>query len=126
MLKNRPDLTIEQLDRTSALMNQAIPGSMVTGYENLIPSLNLPDADDCHVLAAAIRCNAAVIVTFNEKDFPLELGVSPGSIVHHQNFFNLPYIPGPCVFVEVGVIDHSPTKVPVDSSACNVGMAASH
>ena len=36
----------------------------------LIEGLTLPDADDRHVLAAAIKCNASVIVTFNLKDFP--------------------------------------------------------
>ena len=70
LLKNRPDLTIGQLDRTSELMDLAIPDACVTGYEELIAGLALPDADDRHVLAAAIRCNASVIVTFNRKDFP--------------------------------------------------------
>lgn len=70
LLKNRPDLKAEQLDRTSDLMDQAIPDACVTGYENLIEGLSLPDANDRHVLAAAIRCSASVIVTFNQKDFP--------------------------------------------------------
>lgn len=59
LLKNRPDLTLEQLDRTSMLMDRAIPDGEVTGYEALIQGLSLPDADDRHVLAAAIRCNAS-------------------------------------------------------------------
>ncbi|MFJ2686620.1 MULTISPECIES: PIN domain-containing protein [unclassified Pseudomonas] len=70
LLKNRPDLTTEQLDRTSELMDQAIPDANVSGYEDLIEGLTLPDMNDRHVLAAAIRCNASVIVTFNQKDFP--------------------------------------------------------
>lgn len=70
LLINRPDLTSAQLDRTSGLMDLAIPDGLVTGHETLITGLTLPDADDRHVLAAAIRCNASVIVTFNEKDFP--------------------------------------------------------
>jgi|SRR5450830_156951 len=70
LLKNRPDLTAAQLDRTSALMDRAIPDAVVTGFEKLIPGLVLPDPDDRHVLAAAIRCNASVIVTFNQRDFP--------------------------------------------------------
>jgi hypothetical protein len=53
-LFNRNDLTIEQLDRTSELMDQAIPGALVAEYEYLIEGLDLPDPDDCHVLAAAI------------------------------------------------------------------------
>jgi len=67
---NRPDITAEKLERTRQLMNQAVPDCLVTGYEELIDSLELPDPDDRHVLAAAIRCQAGVIVTFNHKDFP--------------------------------------------------------
>ena len=70
LLLNRRDLTPEQVDRTSELMDRAIPDGLVTGHESLISGLQLPDADDRHVLAAAIRCNASVIVTFNLKDFP--------------------------------------------------------
>ncbi len=69
VLKNRPDLTEERLRRTQRLMDSHVD-ALVTGYESLIPGLTLPDPDDRHVLAAAIRCNADVIVTFNLKDFP--------------------------------------------------------
>jgi len=72
LLLNRPDLTIEQLNRTSSPMDRAIPDALVIGHEDLIAGLTLPDPDDRHVLAAAIRCNASVIVTFNEKDFRAE------------------------------------------------------
>ncbi|UVL47679.1 PIN domain-containing protein [Pseudomonas moraviensis] len=70
LLKNRSDLTLEQLDRTSQLMNLAIPDACIDGYEDLVSGLTLPDENDRHVLAAAIRCGADVIVTFNLKDFP--------------------------------------------------------
>jgi hypothetical protein len=72
LLRNRPDLTPAQLDRTSALMDAAVPDCLVRGYENLTPGLSLPDPDDRHVRAAAIRCGASVIVTFNVRDFPDE------------------------------------------------------
>lgn len=39
-------------------------------YELWVTSLSLPDEDDRHGLAAAIRCGADSIVTFNIKDFP--------------------------------------------------------
>jgi predicted nucleic acid-binding protein len=70
VLANRPDLTPELLDRTRLLMNRAVPDCLVTEYEGLIERLELPDPDDRHVLAAAIRCQAGVIVTYNLKDFP--------------------------------------------------------
>lgn len=73
LLLNRSDLSRDQLDRTSALMDRAIPDGLVDGYENLIPGLQLPDPDDRHVLAAAIRCGASVIVTFNQRGFPNDM-----------------------------------------------------
>lgn len=68
--KNRPELKEETLKRTRELMNAAVPDCLITGYEPIIESLALPDPDDRHVLAAAIRGQAAVIVTYNLKDFP--------------------------------------------------------
>ena len=72
LLENRPDLERARLERTRALMAAAVPDCLVQEYESLIPSLDLPDRDDCHVLAAAIHCNADVIVTLNLGDFPQE------------------------------------------------------
>lgn len=70
--KNRPDLTAEQLHHTRKSMDIHVRDALVTGYECLIPSLSLPDPNDRHVLAAAIRSQASGIVTFNLKDFPKE------------------------------------------------------
>ena len=70
LLKTRQDITRKQVDKTSQLMDQAIPDALVSNYEPLIEGLELPDKDDRHVLAAAIKCNASAIITFNLKDFP--------------------------------------------------------
>jgi len=70
LLKNRPDLTPEKLVRTRQLMDKALPDALVTEYEHLIDSIELPDRDDRHVVAAAIRCGASTIVTLNLGDFP--------------------------------------------------------
>ncbi|WP_439951459.1 PIN domain-containing protein, partial [Piscinibacter sakaiensis] len=72
VLRDRPDLSADQLNRTSDLMDRAIPDALVTGHEAMAENLRLPDPGDRHVLAAAIRCGASAIVTFNEKDFPAE------------------------------------------------------
>ena len=72
VLENRQDLSIDQLTRTRELMDTSVRDCLVEGYENLIPSLELPDPDDRHVLAAAIVAGADLIVTFNLTDFPEE------------------------------------------------------
>ncbi|WP_253438340.1 PIN domain-containing protein [Pseudomonas migulae] len=87
LLKNRPDLTAGQLNRTSELMDQALPDACVMGHEDLIEGLTLPDIDDRHVLAAAIRCNASVIVTFNQKDFPCKALEPFGIEAQHPDEF---------------------------------------
>jgi PIN domain len=87
LLLNRPDLTPTQVDRTSRLMDAAIPDAIVTGYQNLIADLRLPDPDDRHVLATAIACNARVIVTFNEKDFPPAALAPFGIEAQHPDLF---------------------------------------
>ncbi|UCH26325.1 MAG: PIN domain-containing protein [Trueperaceae bacterium] len=70
VLRNRPDLTHDQLERTRSLMNKHAGDCLVTDFEDLIPTLSLPDPKDHHVLAAAIRGRADLIVTYNLKDFP--------------------------------------------------------
>jgi hypothetical protein len=72
LLKKRSDLNRERLERTKKVANKAVPDCLVEGYESLIEGLELPDINDRHVLAAAIHCNAQVIVTYNLKDFPKE------------------------------------------------------
>ncbi len=87
VLGNRQDITTEQLERTRQLMNQAVPDCLITGYEELIDSLELPDPDDRHVLAAAIRCQAGVIVTFNLNDFPADIIGRYGIEAQHPDEF---------------------------------------
>ncbi|MDK4744730.1 PIN domain-containing protein [Leclercia adecarboxylata] len=70
LLINRPDITADQLKRTEMLMNKAFGDACVSGYESIIDGLSLPDQDDRHVLAAAIRSDSEVIVTYNLVDFP--------------------------------------------------------
>jgi predicted nucleic acid-binding protein len=73
LLLNRPDLTRKKLERTRMLMDRHAIDALVTGYEDLIPGPHLPDPNDRHVLAAAMRGRADVIVTMNLKDFPAEI-----------------------------------------------------
>lgn len=70
--EQRPDLDPDLLARTRKLMVCAVRDCLVTNYESLESALALPDPDDRHVLAAAIKARAQVIVTNNLKDFPPE------------------------------------------------------
>lgn len=87
LLRNRPDLTRERLERTRMLMDRHATDALVTGYEDLIPALHLPDPDDRHVLAAAIRGRADVIVTINIRDFPADVLAPFGIAAQHPDEF---------------------------------------
>ena len=65
-----PQLRREQVDRRIRYMEESFPGARTDGFEMLEEALVLPDPDDRHVLAAAIRSRADAIVTSNLKDFP--------------------------------------------------------
>ncbi|MEJ1962255.1 MAG: PIN domain-containing protein [Gammaproteobacteria bacterium] len=86
VLRSRPDLEAA-LTRTREAMNAAVADCLITGYEPLIDGLTLPDSDDRHVLAAAIQGHAAVIVTYNLKDFPAETLKSFGIVAEHPDQF---------------------------------------
>jgi predicted nucleic acid-binding protein len=72
LLRNEPHRERATLEKLRDLMDSKTRDSLVTGYEELIPSLKLPDPDDRHVLAAAIVGRCDVIVTKNLKHFPDE------------------------------------------------------
>jgi len=52
------------------MMKSSFDDALVEGWEPLEGTLELPDPDDEHVLAAAIVGSAGAIVTNNDKDFP--------------------------------------------------------
>lgn len=70
LLINRPDIKSKSLKKTLAAMESAFPDANVSSYESLIDGITLPDVDDRHVLAAAIKSEAKIIITNNLKDFP--------------------------------------------------------
>lgn len=79
LLRNEPHRDRAALERTRDLMDRHTRDALVTGYEDLIPALTLPDSDDRHVLAAAIVGRCDVIVTQNLHDFP-ETALAPFGI----------------------------------------------
>ena len=71
------------------VMNGAFPSASVDGYEDLIRSVDLPDPDDRHVLAAARHAKASLIVTFNLRDFPASVLAPFGVVAAHPDDFVL-------------------------------------
>jgi hypothetical protein len=63
--------SIQQAERVCLAMQSAFEDASVTGYERLMLGLeNLPDVNDAHVIAAAVKTRASIIVTENLKHFP--------------------------------------------------------
>jgi hypothetical protein len=65
-----PAVSIERLQITRQLMNDALPMAKVSGYERHISAVKLPDPDDRHVVAAGVAADASLILTWNLGDFP--------------------------------------------------------
>lgn len=66
----RKGITKDEAEKRANKINLAFPDALVINYTSLIKHLDLPDKDDRHVLAAAIKTNANLIITNNLKDFP--------------------------------------------------------
>ena len=69
VIKNKPHAE-ESVRKQETIIHEVFYECFVTGHQPIIAALELPDPDDRHVLAAAIRCSASVIVTENLRDFP--------------------------------------------------------
>jgi len=63
LLRREPHRDRTALERTRDLMDSKTRDCLVTGYEALIPFIELPDSNDRHVVAAAIvgRCDVIVM-----------------------------------------------------------------
>lgn len=74
------------VDRRIGAMRDFFPDARVTGFESIIDSLTCHPKDR-HVLAAAVRAKADVLVTFNLRDFP-EHSLEPFDVevVHPDDF----------------------------------------
>jgi hypothetical protein len=91
----------EQAQRRIGMMEKTFPDAIVTGYEDLIPSMtNHPK--DAHVLAAAVKCGAHSIVSDNLKHFPKE-ALAPYNLecVTADDFIRHQYSLNPDAFMAV-------------------------
>ena len=67
-----PGETEEYLARLQEQMEVSFPDAVVLGWEKVTDTIDLPDPNDRHVVAAALIGRADVIVTENSRDFPRE------------------------------------------------------
>lgn len=118
VLADNPEVTVAQLDRTRRLMSLAVPQGVVSGYEACIPTLTLPDVNDRHVLAAAIKAGAAVIVTFNLSDFPaMTLAVYGIAPLHPDVFLSALFDDNPELFLHAVQAHRASLKNPPKTAA---------
>jgi predicted nucleic acid-binding protein len=82
-----PDIPPEQVQRRFADMDDTFEDALVAGWEDLEDTVTLPDPDDRHVVAAAVRGRADAIVTANVRDYPVDiLGPLNVEVIHPDDF----------------------------------------
>jgi hypothetical protein len=64
------DVPLAKAQRLRQFLNETLPEALVTGYERHVATVDLPDLDDRHVVAAGIAARATLIVTWNLRHFP--------------------------------------------------------
>ncbi len=68
--KIHPELLEDKIDYRFSMMNGSFGDVLITDWESVSAVLDLPDDNDRHVLAAAIKGGAQSLKIFNLKDFP--------------------------------------------------------
>ncbi len=64
----------DRAQKHRAAMERAFEDACILDYDSLIPAVTgLPDPGDAHVIAAAVKTRASVIVTDNLRHFPIDI-----------------------------------------------------
>jgi predicted nucleic acid-binding protein len=79
----------QKVRATARTMSDAFPEALVDGYQEITDALTLPDPEDRHVLAAAIKAGAHAIITENGRDFPSAVLAQYGIEKHTADDFIL-------------------------------------
>lgn len=69
-LTERLGLPPAKVDHLCDVLHRAFPHAAVAGFDSLVDRFDLPDADDCHVVAAAVHGECDLLVTYNDEHFP--------------------------------------------------------
>jgi predicted nucleic acid-binding protein len=87
IVKIHPDIPPEQVQRRFADMDDTFEDARIDGWEDLEDTVTLPDPDDRHVVATAVRGRADAIVTGNLRHYPPEiLGPLNIEVIHPDDF----------------------------------------
>jgi hypothetical protein len=126
LLRNKPHSTRAALERTRELMNRAVLDAQVTGYERVLRHVELPDANDRHVLAAAIVGGCDVILTMNVRHFPAEALADHGITAEVPDAFLARALDhaGPSFLASAARVRHRLQKPPVGIDAYLETLAA--
>jgi predicted nucleic acid-binding protein len=85
-LVKRRRIPEDKAARLVTTLQRAFPEACVSGFETLSGVMK-NDPKDRHVLAAAVKCGAQTIVTFNVRDFPEEALEQWGIEAQHPDDF---------------------------------------
>lgn len=80
-------LAREKLQKRREAIDASVLDCLVTDYQALECGLSLPDPNDRHVFAAALKARANCIVTFNLADFPSSALDPAGIAATHPDQF---------------------------------------
>ena len=86
-LLTKAHLTEEQITYIQDRMAIAFPDALVSGEEDTITHIKLPDPDDHHVISAALLGRCDLIITANTSDFPPEVLAPLGLEAQHPDKF---------------------------------------
>jgi predicted nucleic acid-binding protein len=115
--RERPDLDPARLARTRERMCAAVLDCLVNGFEDIEPAITLPDPDDRHVVAAAIKAGAGIIVTLNLRDFPMEELARHGVVAMHPDVFAVELlVRSPAVVLDVLATQAADLKNPPNTT----------
>jgi predicted nucleic acid-binding protein len=89
IIRIHPNISEARIDARLEAMNSAFEDALVTAWEPVCAGLDLPDPDDRHVWAAAIKGGAQTIVTSNLKDFPEPYLSTTAIVATHPDDFLL-------------------------------------
>lgn len=81
------EVTVSQISSFLAVVNESYPYAKVPDWREHMEGLELPDLDDCHVLAAAIAAGAASVITLNLADFPQDVANWHDVKIEHPDDF---------------------------------------